>query len=147
MSFHGLCALLLPILVAVAGGPLEKNYTLLTGAALKAFEKSGGASQAGNLVALNLPGGVVDPSNVKALDDSAAYVVFSHKGVEYVAERDNPYLVQTQRKLEGRPSPIVLLKGLVSTVGRAKEKRVAVVVHTTQLLDKRLKKPAAKKKT
>ena len=122
------------------------DYKLLKGAALKAFEKTNGRSQKGRRIAVELPGGVLDAANVRPWQKSDRWSSFQEKGVDYVFERTNPYVVQAQRKAGARGSPILLLKGSVVPIGKAADPPVAVMVDTVQLLEKppRRRGPARK---
>lgn len=107
------------LLITLSQGVQQSgSYKLLSGARLTRFQKSQGRSEAGHNIQVRVRGDCLK-THLKRWNRAA--VCFTHGHVRYVIRRDNPYLVQTLRKLR-RPGKqrTVILKGRVMAV-RAKK--------------------------
>lgn len=109
------------------------SYKKLKGRALARFYRTKGASCAGQRVRLILPTPVLGKKNLKLLRGKR-WVSFTSKGVTFYAERTNPYLVQTVRKLARKKGGKLIVKGVVTPWKKTKKKgrTYAVRVRTVQ---------------
>ena len=138
------CILAAAAALLALGVSRAQDYKALGGAALKAYEKSAALSEAGNAVSVSLSGDALCPANVKVSGREGEWRTFEHRGVTYVFDPGNPYVEQAQRKLTGKKSAQVLVKGKVTRVGPASDKKVAVVTDTAQAVEKKPAKPKKK---
>lgn len=132
-------------MIAVPAAP--DDCTFLKGAAKRAFEKSKGESQAGKKIAIEITGGGFDPAAQSPWKKSDRFATFREAGVDYVFDRTSPYIEQTMRKCSEKKTPMVLVKGVVTSVGTEKEPAYAVMIDTAQVIEKAPRKAPAKKKT
>ena len=119
--FPVLCILIAQ--VSILQAQITGSYQNLKGTRLQTFLKTSGSSELGHGVALQLPSGLL-PSRSTG---QSRWIKFQCRGVRYLVRRNNPYWVQTQRKLRKSGKGKVLLKGRVRVDRRSGKRKTAVV--------------------
>ena len=131
--------LLLGTTVLAAQGP-SGSYVKLRGARLTRFEKTSAASEARRPVQLVLPAKLLTDGSLKKLGRSKRWVCFEHNKVLYYLRRQDPYLIQSQRKAGKQSGAQMLLKGKVKSLRLKGKKTWAVRVESLQVKSKRRKR-------
>ena len=97
------------------------SYIRLSGRRLRKFEKTKGLSESGRNIRVLLSGKALD--DLERIKGKKRWMRFEEKGVVYVVDRTNPYLVQTERKVRKKKGRQIVVKGRVKVVREKTRKR------------------------
>lgn len=144
MRFSRRGLLLLVLGLMLAPQTIAQSHERLTGKRLRAFEKSGGKSELGRCIAVELKAKRFADEDWERVAGLRGHVGLEEKGVTYVVREGDPALAQTVRKAKRDPGGKVLLKGRV-VVLPGEERRYVVRIASLQKLGggKRPKKKRA----